>query len=608
MRKITILILIACVQLSVFPANSQDDELSDLYTQHAISAFEAGDYDYASQLVDKALIFSADNADALYLKSVLIRDLPGSVIEYADLLKRCIAGRKLRYFDINEVHYNYGLINKRLMKYGDTIALMEKLDNTRLYTNSRFIRLYTDALIRSGKTEKARNILKESVRYFHDDSSLWSMLMEIDRHTFEDIRSQLIFHKDIHLPDLYEPVLRRTSDPVLQQMLIDKYYDYGQVSWEMQIHSYLLYPRISWWEIRDILSVRMPENRYEVGLLYQLAQKNDLMTDFAEFWQHFSGILQNDVNNDGFVDSIEEFKNGQLHKAIFDTDQDGDPESLVILDKDSVRVVFQDGIMQEIRYGVYPFVASVKQYSDNDMVEEYIMRPGNLKADILDMDIRMLSRVKVTGKHLDKADMLKKVLYVNTLKADSRMREKTYTYYPFGIAEEFIYGNNQVLCKTYYSGGIARKSEYDNDYDGYAESEVFFRDGKAYEICSDLNKNGVYEYKEYPADGDRKYWDLNEDGVFDICEYRNNNDIMREFSTQLNGSFDISLRVRKNDIIEIFRCGVKQKLTSDSYGQIWIGDQDSILFPDASEGVFIIENKQYYIFTYKGKHYIEGIH
>ena len=295
----------------------------------------------------------------------------------------------------------------------------------------------------------------------------------------------------------------------------------------MKIQSYLLYPRISWYEIRDILSERLPESRYEAELLYRLAAKNDLLNDFSDFWRKFSGVLQNDRNQDGFSDSIEEFEQGNLKQAIFDSDQNGDPESIVILNDNRIRIVFQQDKMQEITYGVYPFVDSVKQFSDPHTVREYVLRPGHLKADLIDINEGLITEVRMKGEALDPDTFMDKVLYVNTMQAEKGIIERSYKYFPFGIAEEFIYGNNQVLSKTFYTDGKAVRSEYDNDLDGYAESIIMYSAGKPKEILSDLNRNGIYEYKESLSDNPRKYWDLNEDGVYDICEYKVLNDIVQ---------------------------------------------------------------------------------
>lgn len=608
MRKLFFLFIISYSALFAYSNDSQDEKLSELYTQYAYTSFRSGDFDDAVQLAETAVSFNSNNGDALYLQAILVKDLPGRISENYELLKRSIESGKWLYASKRDVFYEFGITGKRLSRFAETADLFGRLEDAELYTDAGMIRLYAEALYKTGKQKEARLILKESVRYFHTDGGLWGLLMEIDEKVFKELRSQLMLHDSDYLDDLYIPVIRRTEDPTFKRILIDKYYGKGLSSYEVMLESYLLFPMISWWQVRDILEERVPQTRHELELLIRIVQKNSLHSDFDRFWSNFSGTIENDLNDDGFSDTLEVYSRGNLEKLIMDVNQDGEPENILIVKENSYSLINRDEYLQEISYGRYPYINAVKTFSDNGDIIEYIFRPGQLKFEkiLIPSDAYGEYRINKGSIYADK--QMEMVLQVNTILSGKKSSDKSYLFYPYGVAEEDIFQGEKIVQKTYYSGGIPVKSEMDKDMDGIMECIIHYENGKPDTIMVDLNQNGFYDYSEkISADGiiNEKMWDINEDGTFDISEKKDEKTLIRKFSTGLDGKYDIIMHILDGRISGIYKNSRKQQLERDRYGQYWIGKKKDIKFVEDSEGMVINGNNYYYIFNYNGIKYIE---
>lgn len=595
--------------ITVFSSAAQDRELSNMYVEYAIAAYDQNRFDDALSWVEKAVVFDECSSDALYLKSQIIKDIPGKLYEYQDLLKKSVTYKNWNRFNKQEVIVKYGKINQRLMDYKATIEFFSKLKRSDLYNNEFLIYIYAEALIKTGQKSKALPLLKEAVKYFYESSDLWKLLISIDKASYLNVRAQLLTHSNTFLYSLYEYMIAQTADKVLRKKLIDSYYNLDMESFSVKAASYGLLPRISWWDVKDIMKYKQPETRKEMEMIISLVDQNKLIVDFEQYWYFYSGILENDINNDGYSDSFEEYQNGKLKKAVFDTNQDGEPESIILINENGkIRLIFQGKYIQEIKYDVYPFVYAVKEYEDSGIIHEYVCRPGQLKLDYINTGARDFDPVKVNGSYLDLSKYKKYIIQINSIEEGSNGSRKEYVKLPYGVAEEYILTDNKIITeKKYLVDNKISRIEYDKNRDGIIETVMHYKDNKPAYIESDLNKNGIYEYKENLTGEKQKLWDINEDGKYDISESSTKNKIVRKFSTKFNGIFDIIMQVERGDIVKIFKNGIHQTLTRDKYGQYWIGKMHDIDIPDGIEGVYLFNMHQYFIFFHNDKIYIEVI-
>ena len=237
----------------------------------------------------------------------------------------------------------------------------------------------------------------------------------------------------------------------------------------------------------------------------------------------FDGIITDDTNHDGIVDTRIQYRLGRPIQAVFDPDQDGYPDYTVSCDMGSPATVTCRKGNPVVVYDIYPHVHSVR---DED--REYTVRPTELlwtpvewHSEDLGLGITDFFIIRRTGTEpvLTERLLINNALYYR--EPDSQI--------PGGIrrvmldsgapvsAETLINGN---LCsKTTYSHGFPLQTITDRNDDGYFETTMrYAENGRLSSIEIDRNANRLIEYRElYRADGSVSYqWDSDENGVYEI--------------------------------------------------------------------------------------------
>ena len=109
-----------------------------------------------------------------------------------------------------------------------------------------------------------------------------------------------------------------------------------------------------------------------------------------------------------------------------------------------------------------------------------------------------------------------------------------------------------------------------------------------------------------------KSWDYNGDGVADSREYPVGPDsVVRDFSTAMNGTFDLSYLWKKDELVRVTRRGQQVPLTHDpARGVVWIGQParaGAKIDVDGGEGYRAVSGKMYLVFRREGTTYAEEL-
>ena len=116
--------------------------------------------------------------------------------------------------------------------------------------------------------------------------------------------------------------------------------------------------------------------------------------------------------------------------------------------------------------------------------------------------------------------------------------------------------------------------------------------------------------REYNAVTTR-LWDYDEDGVWDAREKPGaNGTVIREFSTALNGKFNLVITFKGERIISVVDNGKTLPVTPDAKkGIVWIGAPrpSSAIDSRAKDGVTALGGRDYLVFRFAGTVYIEEI-
>ncbi|MGP1415337.1 MAG: hypothetical protein ACTTJ6_05295 [Treponema sp.] len=230
---------------------------------------------------------------------------------------------------------------------------------------------------------------------------------------------------------------------------------------------------------------------------------------------NYSGVLLDDENKDGIVESTLYYKAGRPDVVLFDRDQNGYPAFVVQCNFGIPKSVLIGDEMNTLIYDEYPFVSSFQAQD-----EFFQIRPRVLKWQPFTLERLKLMLFSDSEKHksffvltlnlnikeMNEASLKHVAAYKEIKKEDEKIR----TFYDRGeIISLETRVDNEVVSLVNYKNGIPSIEKNDIDRDGYFEKlQEFDKYGNIKKISIDFNKDGVFEYNEsYLANGSvRKEW------------------------------------------------------------------------------------------------------
>ncbi|MGP1437938.1 MAG: hypothetical protein ACTTKH_02565 [Treponema sp.] len=230
---------------------------------------------------------------------------------------------------------------------------------------------------------------------------------------------------------------------------------------------------------------------------------------------NYSGVVLDDENKDGIVESTVYYKAGRPDVALFDREQHGYPNFVVECNFGIPKKVLIGDEMYTLTYDEYPFVSSFQMQDDF-----FQIRPRVLKWQAFTLKRLKLMLFSDSEKHksffvltlnsnikeINEASLKHVAAYKEVKKEDEKIR----TFYDRGeIISLETRIDNEVVSLVNYKNGIPSVEKNDIDRDGYFEKlQEFDKYGNIKKISVDFNKDGFFEYKEsYLANGAiRKEW------------------------------------------------------------------------------------------------------
>ncbi|MGP1520472.1 MAG: hypothetical protein ACTTIZ_03040 [Treponema sp.] len=230
---------------------------------------------------------------------------------------------------------------------------------------------------------------------------------------------------------------------------------------------------------------------------------------------NYSGVLLDDENKDGIVESTLYYKAGRPDVVLFDREQNGYPAFVVQCNFGIPKSVLIGDEMNTLIYDEYPFVSSFQAQD-----EFFQIRPRVLKWQPFTLERLKLMLFSDSEKHksffvltlnlnikeISEASLKHVAAYKEIKKEDEKIR----TFYDRGeIISLETRVDNEVVSLVNYKNGIPSIEKNDIDRDGYFEKlQEFDKYGNIKKISIDFNKDGVFEYNEsYLANGSvRKEW------------------------------------------------------------------------------------------------------
>lgn len=237
----------------------------------------------------------------------------------------------------------------------------------------------------------------------------------------------------------------------------------------------------------------------------------------------YSGIITDDANGDGYLDSKVLYRLGRPVEGIFDPDQDGYPDFTVNCDLGLPTSITLRKGRPLVNYDTYPFVRSV---TDGD--REYTIKPLGFAWAPLDwilQDFRLdgvkFYTIALTGKEntLTERLLVQSSAFFSEPAAD-RKGAITRVVLDSGIpVSSESRDRGQVYSWTSWTRGYPSLTKADRDGDAYFETTMTYTNlGILQTVVIDRNGNRKNEYREeYFSDGSSKMqWDSDENGLFEI--------------------------------------------------------------------------------------------
>lgn len=240
--------------------------------------------------------------------------------------------------------------------------------------------------------------------------------------------------------------------------------------------------------------------------------------------KNYSGVLIDDANNDGLIDSSIIFEYGRPSFAFFDPEQDGIGRFEVVCSLGRPTKIIDTKKSYTVIFDAYPAIKTVLAQDGL----EYTLQPQSLLWEPirwslvpLGSDILSLYTLKLTKKEpaLTKHLLIHSSIYYT--EPDPERTGGTLRYVleqgiPISAEAKDAQG---VYRYTTYLNGYPSVAQLDRDGDGYFETMLYYSfNGQLKNAVVDLNKNKTAEYREtYNSDGSVLYeWDTNEDGIWDV--------------------------------------------------------------------------------------------
>jgi hypothetical protein len=177
--------------------------------------------------------------------------------------------------------------------------------------------------------------------------------------------------------------------------------------------------------------------------------------------------------------------------------------------------------------------------------------------------------------------------------------------------EEDLDRDGRIDHRLWYENGWPVRGARDLTGDGIFEATEIYRNGKLWRDAVDTDGSGIPDYAELFGAAPARFWDYNEDGKDDsrASEGRGGTEV-REFSTRLDGVFDLTVVFRAGQIVEVRRSGRPVAVSEEpGRGITWIGSPSRAAGLDKTtpDGFKSLGGKRYLVFRHAGTVYAEEL-
>jgi tetratricopeptide (TPR) repeat protein len=304
--------------------------------------------------------------------------------------------------------------------------------------------------------------------------------------------------------------------------------------------------------------------------LCRLAGTKVVRESIANRLDGFAGIVTDDANGDGIVDSWVRYRLGRPVEAVFDANQDGYPDYSVDCDLGEPAVITVGREKTVVTYDKYPAVRTVTVGE-----REYTMKPLALAwapvewvREDFGFEGNAFYTIRLTGRDVPLTERL-----LAGFSAFYREGDNTRVVLENGVpVSSETRENGRVLSWTSYKRGYPALTKTDYDGDGYFETTASYSSqGALASVEADRNGNRRGEYREdYSADGTVRFrWDSDENGVYEISWIKGTDGIERTEWLHPDTLIPVVIIVENGSPRDVTYGTIRKSVIRDPIANIW---------------------------------------
>ncbi|HVO38427.1 MAG TPA: tetratricopeptide repeat protein [Spirochaetia bacterium] len=605
---------------------------ADSWLERARAAFAAGSITQTADLLAPALQLSPDYSEALYLRArVELSTQEGTPAGVQDL-RRALSSDTWNGTDPAAARQDLAEVLVRTGRIAEARTLLEALASRDASDPRTFI-LLARLQARSGDTASLRRTLFDASSQFPlvDDFAFMTSALLVQEGRRADARRVIATQIKVH-PDNPALVLRAAQLEPGAAAKLAQVEQYGQQGGKDPLAAVIALEAPSRDQQKYLSQFIDQGGLSHEELLERVAAvargtprlRDALQSALAGF----SGNRDLDSNGDGFYEERWTFSSGSAASWVRDAAEDGVPEYSATLQNGApTSVTWRPDPRTEITlsYSAYPAAESARQSvvrpADGSMVP-----PAGGSTSFLLVPYSVTVPIMLSSAPKGFAPRVSSSLRLPSLEALRRSSWRIEELGPDGALlrridllagkrvymEEDTKGSGKIDHKLWYSNGQPARGARDLNGSGRFDVEETWSNGQLVSITADTNDDGKVDYRERFGASPMKSWDFNGDGIVDSREYpAGNGRVVRDFSTAMNGTFDLSLIWEGDRLVGVRRNGQDVPVNRDSgRGIVWIGPAgapSAALSGESAEGFVMAGGKEYLVFRHAGVTYAEEL-
>jgi tetratricopeptide (TPR) repeat protein len=617
----------------LWPLNAQSDEGARSaalgFVVQARDLARAGSDSEAIALLERCLQIYPEFSEACYLYAqILLRQQEGTR-SGIDWLRRAIASKSWVDSSPEQAATELARVLVRTRRYGEArpvLAALGARPGLGPRDNPEAALLWGQALLGQGDAGGAARYWSEALRRYPRDRRLYLHLARALQRLGRPAQAlEGLGRGRRELPEATELSLeaaRLTRGRAERLRLLDEYAARGGEDPAAAALALTLQPRDPAALLERFLrqggNARLVPLDSLIG--YYRARPGKQAETLLQAVRAYSGQRIVDADEDGYYEEQYRFSGGTLEYWRLDQDQDGVSEAEVRFASGVPQSMSAGGL--EYRYSMYPFLAEVA-VQDLNRPRAYQLEPYRVRLELFrgspvtipPARLRLLRLAlrdsRWPGEQAVRGWSHALVEYSAGPSATARRR-----YTLSGGAtlrmQDNPDGQGRYGHVVEYSRGVPASGIRDLDGDGRFELREQYAGGALSALILDQDGNGIPEYRqEFAPEGTRSLWDYNQDGVTDSRELeRSGGEVVREFSSRLNGVFDTRAVFRSGRLASFQRAGQTLTVTASSVGSLyWVGRPGSSVEPflGLPEGLHRVGERDYYLFSHRGRRYVVAL-